>query len=465
MTRSFVIFATLVLLIQPASAADNLKPNVLLIVVDDLRDTLGCYSNTMVKTPNIDRLADRGVRFERAYVQYPVCNASRSSFLTGLRPDQTGVTDNNTILRDKLPDVVTWPQLLKENGWHTAAYGKIYHLGGGRDAKARARFVDLPRSWHSAMDFQATLAGREKFEGRNVTDGALKWCSWASAKGNDEDQPDGQIAREVIAKIESPGDTPWMIGAGFMKPHDPFIAPKKYFDLYPPGSITLYHDPKDITPAPPLAVGFGAYGQAFGKFTETERMEVHRAYLACTSFMDAQVGRVLDELDRRKLWDNTMVIFIGDHGYHLGEREWWNKNTLFDRSCRTPLIIAAPGIKPGVAKGLVEFVDLLPTVADFCGVKLPSGLAGQTLRPLLEDPSRPGKSAVFTIVTRGPKNRGDSIRTDRWRYTEWSDGSRELYDHSTDPEETGNLVAAPSQKTIIRELSRKLMAHNAKLEQ
>jgi iduronate 2-sulfatase len=450
------------LIAQPVLAADSVKPNVLLIAVDDLRDTLGCYGNTMVKTPNIDRLADRGVLFERAYVQYPVCNASRSSFLTGLRPDQTGVTDNNTILRDKLPDVVTWPQLLKENGWHTAAYGKIFHLGGGRDAKARARFVDLPRSWHSAVDFQVTLAGREKFEGRNVTDGALKWCSWASTKGNDEDQPDGQIAREVIAKIDSPGDSPWMIGAGFMKPHDPFIAPKKYFDLYPPGSITLYRDPTDMSPAPPLAVGFGAYGRAFGKFTDTERMEFHRAYLACTSFMDAQVGRVLDELDRRKLWDNTVVIFIGDHGYHLGERAWWNKNTLFDRSCRAPLIIAAPGIKPGVAKGLVEFVDLLPTVADFCGVKPPSGLAGQSLRPLLEDPSKPGKAAVFTIVTRGPKNRGDSIRTDRWRYTEWSDGSRELYDHITDPEETRNLAAAPGQKTTVRELSKKLTGHDAK---
>ncbi len=315
------------------------------------------------------------------------------------------------------------------------------------------------------MDFQATLVGREKFEGRNVTGGALKWCHWASAKGTDEDQPDGQIAREVIAKIDSLGDTPWMIGAGFMKPHDPFIAPKKYFDLYPPGSITLYRDPKDMTPAPPLAVGFGAYGQAFGKFTDKERMEIHRSYLACTSFMDAQVGRVLDELDRRKLWDNTVVIFIGDHGYHLGEREWWNKNTLFDRSCRAPLIIAAPGIRPGVASGLVEFVDLLPTVADFCGLNPPTGLAGQSLRPLLEDPSKPGKPAVFTIVTRGQDKRGDSIRTDRWRYTKWSDGSRELYDHSTDPEETGNLVADPQQKTIIRELSEKLMGHNAKLGQ
>jgi len=439
------------------------KPNVLLIVVDDLRDTLGCYGNSQVKTPHIDRLAKRGVLFERAYVQYPVCNASRSSFLTGLRPDQTGVTDNRTVLRDQRPDVVTLPQLLKNSGWHTAAFGKIFHLGGGRDAKARARFVDLPRSWHAAKDYRATAAGREKYAGRNLTGGALKWCWWASAKGGDDDQADGQIARDVIAKINELGDRPWMIGAGFMKPHDPFVAPEKYFDLYPPGSVKLYCDPKVITPAPPLAVGFGGFGRAFSKFTDAERREFHRAYLACTSFMDAQVGRLLDELDRRKLWDTTIVIFVSDHGYHLGEREWWNKNTLYDRSCRTPLIIAAPGIKPGVAKGLVELVDLFPTVADFCGLEPPAVQAGASLRPLLENPSRPGKPAVFTIVTRGPSQRGDSIRTDRSRYTEWSDGSRELYDHAADREETQNVAARAEHKAIVRRLSRLLQEHKAAL--
>ena len=195
--------------------------------------------------------------------------------------------------------------------------------------------------------------------------------------GDDDDQPDGQIASNVIAEIERLGDQPWIIGAGFMKPHDPFLAPKQYFDLYPAGSLKLYRDPPDQTPAPPLAVGFGAFGEAFGKFTDTERMEFLRAYYACTSFMDAQVGRVLDALDRRQLWDRTVVIFIGDHGYHLGERDWWNKNTLFDRSCRAPLIIAAPGVSPGVARGLVEFVDLYPTIAEFAGLKPPTG-SGRT---------------------------------------------------------------------------------------
>jgi len=313
----------------PAVPGQAAKPNVLFIVVDDLRDTLGCYGNAVVKTPHVDRFAARGVRFERAYVQYPVCNPSRSSFLAGLRPDQTGVLDNHTVLRDRLPDVITFPQLLKQHGWHTAALGKIFHLGGGRSAEARARFVDLGASWHEARDFAPTEIGRRKSAGRNLTGGALSWCAWAAAEGGDEDQPDGQIARAVIAAIDQAGDRPWLIGAGFMKPHDPFIAPQRYFDLYPPESLTLHRDPADQTPAPPLAVGFGAFGQAFAEFTDAERREFLRAYLACTSFMDAQVGRVLAELDRRQLWDRTVVIFVGDHGYHLGERDWWNKITQF----------------------------------------------------------------------------------------------------------------------------------------
>lgn len=437
----------------PALAETNQPPNVLFVVADDLRDTIGCYGNKTVQTPNIDRLAARGVLFERAYVQYPVCNPSRSSFLTGLRPDQTGVTDNNTLLRNKLPDVVTLPQLLRQHGYYTAAFGKIFHLGGGRDAAAQERWMDLTKSWDEAHAFQATPIGKI-IEGRNLTEGKLRWCQWGMTAGTDDDQPDGQNAREAIALIEKLGDKPWFIGLGFQKPHDPFVAPKKYFELYPPGSIALYRDPPDTTPAPPLAVGFGEFGAAFGKFTDTERMEFQRAYYAGVSFIDAQLGRVLDALDRLKLKERTLVVFIGDHGYHLGERQWWNKNTLFERSVRTPLIITAPGGNAGAARGLVEFVDLYPTITELCGMKPQAGLAGQSLCPLLDDPSFPGKSAAFTIVTRGPQQRGDSIRTERWRYTEWSDGARELYDHSTDPEETRNLAAANA--SIVQSLSRQL---------
>lgn len=212
-----------------------------------------------------------------------------------------------------------------------------------------------------------------------------------------------------------------------------------------------------------LFVVFAGYGRAFSKSNDQDRREFHRAYLACTSFMEAQVGRVLDELDRRNLWDNTVVILLGDHGYHLGEREWWNKNTLFDRSCRAPMIIAAPGVEPGVATGLVEFVDLLPTVADLCGMAPPEGIAGESLRPMLEDPSHPGKRAAYTIVTRREGHRGDSIRTERWRFTQWSDGARELYDHVNDPEETVNLAAKPDHAAIVRQLSEHLRRHRTSI--
>jgi iduronate 2-sulfatase len=435
------------------------KPNVLFIVADDLRDTLGCYGNAAVKTPNIDRLAARGVRFERAYVQYPVCNPSRSSFLTGLRPDQTGVTGNLTLLRDKLPDGVTWPQLLRENGWYAAAYGKVFHLGGGRDAALQAKWADLPKSWDEARAFQPTPAGRV-IAGRNLTGGALAWCEWGMTAGTDDDQPDGQSVRAAIALMEKLGDKPWLIAVGFHRPHDPFVSPKKYFDLYPLESLKLYRDPPDMTPAPPLAVGMGALGTEFRKFGDPERREFLRAYYAGVSFMDAQVGRVLDALDRLKLRERTLVIFIGDHGYHLGERGWWNKNTLFEQSCRTPLIVAAPGMKPGVARGLVEFVDLYPTVTDWCAVKPPAGLAGRSLRPLLADPFKPGKAAAFTMVQRG-QQRGDSIRTERWRYTEWSDGARELYDHDADAEETKNV--ADAHPDVTRQLHEQLRVARAPL--
>ena len=314
--------------------------------------------------------------------------------------------------------------------------------------------MDLPKSWHTAQAFRPTEIGQRKLAGRNLTAGALRWCHWGMMDGGDDDQPDGQIATAVIDRIKSLGDEPWIIGAGFMKPHDPFVAPSEYFDLYPPESLQLYRNPENTTPAPPQAVGFGAFGKAFSAFTDRERMEFLRAYYACTSFMDAQVGRLLAALDQLELWDRTLVIFISDHGYHLGERDWWNKNTLFDRSCRAPLIIAAPDASPGVANGLVEFVDLYPTIADYCGLRPPAGLAGRSLRGLVTNPDGAGKDAARTMVTRGPTMRGDSVRTDRWRYTVWSDGAQELYDHASDPQETSNVAATHPE--VIRRLQESL---------
>ncbi len=415
-------------------------------MADDFRDFGGAFTQGAVRTPNLDRLRARGTTFERAYVQYPVCNPSRCSMLTGLRAEQTGITGNDRPLREKQPAVVTMPQLCKDAGWQSHAFGKIFHLGGGRDLKAMARWMDDGVSWHGATSYQATDIGKKMVEGRNVTGGALKWCAWGAADGSDEDQPDGQIAAATIAKIEELGDAPWFIGCGFMKPHDPFIAPAKYFDLYPPESLKTWRDPKDITPVRPESVGFGDYGKAFAKFTEKEWRELFRAYAACTTFMDAQLGRVLDALDKHQLWDKTLVIFVGDHGYHTGERNWWNKNTLFERSCRAPTIIAAPGMKGGqTSQSLVEFIDLYPTVADFCGLKMPHEGAGVSLRPVLEKPDVTVKDAAFTFIRRSDKITAQSIRTDRWRCTLWSDGQTQLFDLSADPEELHDVATANAE--------------------
>jgi iduronate 2-sulfatase len=431
-------------------AADKL--NVLFIVADDLRDTVGCYGNTEVKTPNLDRLAARGVRFDRAYAQYPVCNPSRTSFMTGLRCEQTGVVGNLTMFRTKLPDLVTMPQLLRQNGYRAVSYGKIYHVGEAA-GEVRDGWMDVGKSWDEAKMFRATPAGHV-IEGRNLTGGKLKWCEWGATAGTDDDQPDGQTAAHAVAEIEklTAQGKPWMIAAGFHRPHDPFIAPKKYFDLYPPGSMKLYHDPADISPLRKLSLPGGAFQEAFSAFTDQERMEFQRAYYAGVSFTDAQVGRLMETMDRLKLWERTLVIFIADHGYHHNERGWWNKNTLFDRSCRVPFIVVAPGVKGGqVSRSLIELVDIYPTVADYCGVKPVHALAGESLRPLLQNPAAKGRDAAFTIVVRGAQY-GQTIRTDRWRFIQWSDGAVELYDHANDREELHDVSARPEHAALLKEL-------------
>lgn len=276
--------------------------------------------------------------------------------------------------------------------------------------------------------------------------------------GPEEEQPDARTTAAAIRSLEelSAAGKPWMVAAGFHRPHDPFHAPRKYFDLYPKDRLRLYRDPAGQSKMPALAIT-GAWVQDFAKFTDDDQMDFLRAYLAGMSFMDAQVGRLLDTLDRLELWDNTLVIFLGDHGYHLGERGWWNKSTLFDRSCRAPLVIAAPGMKRGqVSRSLAEFVDLYPTVADFCGVKMPHPASGASLRPILADPAASIKDAAFTLVTRGPKQRGQSVRTARWRFTLWSDGQSELYDHDTDPEETRDVAAQHAE--VVKMLTEKILA-------
>ncbi|MDX2032196.1 MAG: sulfatase [Blastocatellia bacterium] len=418
----------------PQSGPRPARPNVLFIVADDLRAN---YGDAIAHTPNLKRLARRAVTFNRAYAQYPVCNPSRVSFLTGLRPETTGILGNNVFFRDRLPDIVTLPQLLRQNGYFTASLGKIFHRGLTMEDK-RADWAD-EKSFNHIRIYDATEIGN-RGEGRRLAGDEAPWCRWLAADGADEDQADGQIAAEAVRLINQRRGEPWFIGAGFHKPHDPFVAPKKYFDLYPLEKIPLAADPAGRSPEARFAIP-KAYGN-FAKFTDRERREFKRAYLAGVSFMDAQVGKLLDALDRNGLWDQTIVVFIGDHGYHLGERGWWNKNTLFELSARAPLLISAPGMKANAtANGIAEFIDLYPTLAELAGATAPHKLEGRSLRPLLQNPKTPGKEAAFTIVMRG-NTRGRTVRTDRWRYTEWDAGASgvELYDHRSDPGEYRNLA-------------------------
>ena len=436
---------TLLLLAVALHAAD--KPNVLFIAVDDMNNDLGCYGHKLVKSPHLDRLAAQGVRFERAYCQFPLCSPSRSSLMTGLRPDRTKVADLAYHFRTGLPDVVTLSQHFMNNGWFAARVGKIYHYGNPGSIGTPG--LDDPPSWKVALN----PAGRDKltdepaiiqYTGAKMNFGAS--LSWLAAEGEDSDHTDGKVADEAIKLMEQHRDEPFFLAVGFYKPHTPYVAPKKYFDLYPPAeqiplAEVMEGDCNDI---PPLALG----SQRGDSLTDEQRRLCRRAYWACISFADAQIGRVLDALDRLQLREKTIIVFWSDHGYHLGEHGLWQKQTCFEEAARVPLIIAAPGTKARGAgsRAIVELVDLYPTLADLAGLRTAVDLQGVSLRPLLDDPGRAWSRPAFTQCQRGKANGnwvfGRSVRTDRWRYTEWDKGRQgiELYDHDADPLEYTNLA-------------------------
>jgi iduronate 2-sulfatase len=458
--KSAALFLVMLLTISPQVLASNPvaapRYNVLLIMADDLRPAMNCYGDARAKTPHLDRLAARGIRFDRAYVQYPVCNASRTSMLTGTRPEHNGVTGNGTFFREKLPDIVTLPQLFRQHGATAVSYGKIYHAGLV-EGESENRMLDVGKSWDEAKMFRATKLGNTGPH-RNLTNGKLKWCEVADLEGGDDDQSDGQTAQQAIAAMERFADKPWFIGAGFHRPHDPFVVNKKYVAQYPAGSLTLHRDPSGASPMLKQSLGGGAFLEAFNQFDDSDRMDFLTHYYAGVSQTDAQVGRLMHTLDRLKLWDKTVVVFVGDHGYHLGERGWWNKNTLFDRSCRAPFLLVAPGVKPAESQSLVEFLDIYPTIAELCGLPVPETVKGKTLQPLLAEPNKILHESVLTHVTRGAGVTGFGLRTDRWRYIEWSDGGAELYDHSVDPEEWHNLASDVASAEVLADLKSQLAA-------
>jgi len=427
-----------------------------MVVIDDLRTELGCYGVDAMHSPSIDRFAQKGMLFNHAYAQYPVCNPSRSSFLSGLRPDEVGIISNTVPLRRVQPNLVTLPQLFRENGYFTAGIGKIFHLSVDH-ADERALFVD-PLSWDYFFDALdgTTKTGRQG-AGRNLTNGKIPWATWKAAAGEDADQPDGINNLEVLKVLEDNHERPFFIGYGIHKPHDPFIAPKKYFEFYPEGRTQLAEEPEGRSKRIKMAI---PNDRIFAEFTDQERREFKRAYQAGVSFADAQVGKLMDRLDQLELWDSTIVIIMGDHGYHLGEHDWWNKVTVFEDGARAPMLIWVPDAL-GMGKptdSLMEFIDLYPTLVDYAGLAPPHKLSGASLRPVLEDPNASVKEAAYTQVTRGPKVMGRSVRTRRWRYTEWGEGKHgvELYDHSKDSGEYYNLSANPEYAHVVSQMKQLL---------
>jgi len=424
--------------------------NVLFIVVDDLTTTLGCYGHPTVKTPNIDRLAKMGVQYNHAYCNYAVCGPSRSSFLTGLKPETTTILDNRKTLQSVLGERVTLPYLFKQNGFYTMSLGKVFH--GDKDHND-------PKAWDEIYGYSPSPIGKTG-EKRNMTDGALKWCEWMAAEGNDEDQPDGQIARKAVEFISAKKEKPFFLAVGFHKPHDPFFAPKKYFDMYP---LEVCNPP--VLPEgwkPPYKHTLPGETDVFNKFTDQDKREFLRSYYACTSFLDAQVGKLLIALEETNQLENTLIVFFGDHGYHLGEHNWWNKVTIFEKGTRAPFIMAGQSVgKKGVASdAMFEYIDIYPTLAELLKLKnVPTYLEGKSFAKVVNNPSKPFRSYVEAVVSRG-EMLGRMVKNEKWRYIEWDKGQKgcELYDQVNDPVEYNNLANLPEYAETIQEM-KKLMYH------
>jgi len=406
------------------------KKNVLFIIVEDLKNIMGCYGNPLVQTPNIDRLAQMGLKFDRAYCQYPVCNPSRSSFMTGLRVDTVGIYENVTPWTKNIGHVVTMPRFFKDNGYHTIRMNKIFHGTG---------LHDDPGAWSEMYDIGSSKLGRTG-EKRNMTGGEVPWCYWQAANGTDEDQQDGAMTKKAVELLKEKREKPFFMALGMAKPPE-----QKY---------TIQSGWKD----------------SFDKFTLQDKKEYLRAYYACTSFVDAQIGKVMKAMDDESLWKDTIVLFIGDHGYNLGEHEWWNKNVLFEDSCRVPMIAVIDGeTKAGTTCGeLIELIDIFQTFADLCGLKMLKGLEGLSFRPLFSDPYRKWKKGTYTQVRRGGELDGMSVRTKRFRYIEWQRKgkvvARELYDHVSDAGEYRNLAILKEFAGICKKLSKLLKTGHNQLE-
>ena len=440
------------------------RPNVLFIAVDDLRPQLGCYGHQFMQSPNIDSLGSSGTVFSRAYCQVPVCGASRASLMSGIRPTRHRFVDYYAHIDEDLPGGETLPHLFRTNGYHTVSNGKIYHYpaddpDGWSEKPWRPRGSWVGRGYIDP-DNQA-MARQTDFGGRGP--------SWEAPDVPDNTYMDGLIAEKTIADLNrlNNQEQPFFLATGFMKPHLPFNAPKRYWDRYRRDNIDLADNPFRPKGAPDSAMHNWVELRNYvgippeGPLTEEMTRTLVHGYYACVSYVDAQIGKVIAELDRLGLRDSTIVVLWGDHGWSLGEHGLWCKHCNFETALHSPLIVRAPGYAPGETQALVEFVDIFPSLCEHAGLSVPDQLQGLSFVPLMENPRRNWKTAAFSRYFDG-----DSVRTDRYRYTEWrrenlvpglayatEEYSRMLYDHSVDPGENVNVAEDSANASVVERLS------------
>lgn len=489
--RFAIVLVGLLSLPAAVLGATPQRPNVLFIAVDDLKPTIGCYGDRWAKTPHIDRLAARGTLFERAYCMQAVCSPSRNGVLTGLRPQTLQIYDLGTNFRQSVPHVVTLPQHFKSQGWTTEALGKIFHVGHGNHEdpaswsvphwKARTVHYLLPENAAELTREQARFENKQLNKANKLPRGAPV----EAADVTDDLYADGQIALEAIQRLRAAQQQaqPFFLAVGFLKPHLPFCAPQKYWDLHDPAKLPLPAHTLPPQGAPSFAsTDWGELRQyqgmpKSGPLDEADRRRMIHGYYAATSYMDAQLGRVLDELDRLDLADKTIVVLWGDHGWHLGDHGMWCKHTNYEQATHAPLIVAAPGQPTDQrSSAIVEFVDIYPTLCDLAGIDRPPHLQGDSLAHVVRATANPHGALqtdgfALHVYPRHTKQTGallgHALRSDRWRYVEWQDSAgaviaRELYDLDNDPDETVNRADDPDLATVIAEHAARVQSQLAK---
>ena len=453
---------------EPSVANPNTsRPNVLLICVDDLKPVAGCYGDTMAQTPNIDKLAKRGVLFESAYCNQAVCSPSRNALMTGLRPQTLGIYDLGTHFRLAAPDAVTVAAHFRQHGYETHGMGKILHTGHGNQEDEAS--WTMPHWRPKAPQYLRTESTADKRDSKNGPRGTAT----ESADVDDDAYGDGQIALEAVQRIDhaaAKSDQPFFIAVGFLKPHLPFVAPKKYWDLYDPAKLPMPQVLEPPKAAPSYAPQFGGELRGYsdmpqqGPISPEDTRRLIHGYYAATSYTDAQIGKLMKALDEKGLAENTIVVLWGDHGWHLGDHGMWCKHTNYEHAARIPLIVASPGCAVGQkTKSLVETVDLYPTLCELAALPVPAGLDGTSFANILKLPKTRTRESVIHVYPRGGRL-GRAIRTDRYRMVEWKapgaaaeSAEYELYDYQTDPLETVNLAA--SQPDALRKLQDILATH------